>query len=183
MNTKWGYFYKNKINDNYLKSLSNRYNPFISYILEEIKKDDIILETGLGMGNITKLLIRKNNQANYIGIDNNMDMLKISEINLLQEKKILLQKYDIRKKYINRVDLIHSHGVLEHLNINDIKKTIDNQLKVCNTLIHYVPTNGYNYKSYGDELLISSKEWVSICKPTNILTFNNDKDLILIWKK
>lgn len=178
MNT-WLGFYQNKLNKNYLSNLEDKYTFFISLLKTEMEGKQTIAEFGCGISNITKLIM--NNNSEFSVIDNNTNMLKLSRSNLNKNINYIL--LDITKRYNKNFDLIHSHGVLEHLSINNIKKSIGNQLKISNNLFHYVPSNKYNYKSFGDELLLSKEQWKGLVNPDEIIEFNNGYDLILKWRE
>ena len=174
----WLEFYQNKMNKGYLNNLEDRYIFFINLLRKEITGKNNIAEFGCGISNITKLIINK--RSNFTVIDNNNDMLRLSEINL--DKNINYMLGNITQRMNLKSDLIHSHGVLEHFSVNNIKKVINNQLKISNNLIHYVPSNKYSYKSFGDELLLSKEEWEELVNPDEIIEFNNGYDLILKWR-
>ena len=176
----WLNFYKNKLTERYLQSLEKRYTPFITLLKKEIKKGYKIAEFGCGISNITKLIIDSYKECTYWVTDKDSDMLKLSELNIKKKIKYIL--FDILNQFDKKFDIIHSHGVLEHLSPNNIKKAINNQLKICSNLIHYVPSSKYNYKSFGDELLLSKQEWRALVNPTEIIEFNKGYDLILVWK-
>jgi hypothetical protein len=74
---------------------------------------------------------------------------------------------------------IFSHGVLEHFKDEQIKYIIRRQKQEAQRVIHYVPTNKYVKQSFGDERLMSAKEWIKRFSPTNFKTFNSGFDLIL----
>jgi len=170
----WFNFYKDKQNDSYLDYIGTKYSPFLSLLQKEVDKKQVkrIMEIGCGLGSITKLL--KTNKARVV-VDKNK--MLINFINLKAEKVVR----DITKPFIEKVDLIHSHGLLEHLSDFQIRQTIREELKCSNLLVHYVPSNKYTYKSFGDERLLTPKQWKEICSPSNIIEFNNGLDLILIW--
>jgi trans-aconitate methyltransferase len=159
---------------NYEDYFNNRYAPFLNMIRNYIKDGNKFLEAGCGTGLVTKLVKQQN--KDFKGIDINTEMLKLS----LSRGLGKLEKADIRTFNTTTLyDVTYSHGVLEHLSIEDIKKTINNQMKYSKRILHYVPTSKYSSKSYGDEKLLSIEEWVRIVKPTKTISFNNGYDLIL----
>lgn len=80
-------------------------------------------------------------------------------------------------------DTIHSHGVLEHFDQEDVKTIIKNQLAAAEVLVHYVPGNKHKTPSFGDERLLSLDEWKKMVRPTHAFAFNDDHDYVLIWNK
>jgi len=172
----WTEFYQKRVrNKAYEQYVSNRYQPFLNLLKQE---KGTIVEAGCGTGIITKLIFSQENLHEMY--DQSIGMLKISKEMLPQVKQ---QKFDIRNGYNKLVDCIFSHGVLEHFNPEEIKKIVHNQLKVAKKVFHYVPTSKYNYKSFGDELLMSTKEWKELVKPTRTLEFNNGYDLVMEWSQ
>ena len=172
--SNWLNFYKDKQNDRYLEYINTKYSPFLSLLQKEIKKASTkkIMEIGCGLGSITKLLTTN---KETIVVDKNESLMNFID---LKAKKVVR---DITKPFIEKVDLIHSHGLLEHLSDLQIKQTIREELKCSSLLVHYVPSNKYTNKSFGDERLLTPKQWKEICSPSNIIEFNNGLDLILIW--
>lgn len=170
----WYNFYKHKQSNEYLEYIQTRYNPFISLLNSEIKHCKSIMEIGCGIGSITKLL---NFSGDRFILDRNKSILEFADI---KAYKIL---QDITNPFTTKIDLVYSHGVLEHLTDKEIKTTIREQKKVCNKLIHYVPSNKYNYKSFGDERLLCINNWKYLCEPDKVIEFNSGYDLMLIWDK
>lgn len=85
---------------------------------------------------------------------------------------------------INRYsDLVITHGVLEHFSKEIIKdnilETLNNDLRIGGH-IHYVPTNEYSTKSFGDENLWSVSEWLELTNPD--IAIKNGPDLFLYIK-
>jgi sialic acid synthase SpsE len=144
--------------------------------LKEIKAltPKTICEEGCGVGTISSLLDIENKEL----FDIDDDMIKLTKINT-QGK---IYKADILKKvHSKKLDIIFSHGVLEHFDDNDIRTIISRQREQAKNVLHYVPTNKYKYKSFGTERLMSIERWGTLVRPNKIIQFNQDKDAILIW--
>jgi len=171
----WENFYKNRLNIDYFNHIKKHYKTFIKEIENSINENSKVLEIGCGIGSITRAL---NKSADYHISDKDSDMLKLSQLNTNIDGFV----YDILEELKMRFDVVHSHGVLEHFNKEDVNKIIKNQLKIAKTLIHYVPSNKYKEQSFGDENLLNKEEWKRICEPNEIKEFNNNHDLILIWR-
>ncbi len=180
----WCEFYKNKANENYYNYITCKYKCFIDEIKKELKVRKSVIEMGCGLGNITKALIRENKNCQYKIIDNKSDIIELA-IKHIDCSVVDWDLFDITMPfpYNERCDLIHSHGVLEHFSDDQIHEILKNQLKISPVLIHYVPSNKYDYKSYGDERLLSKEYWKENFNPTDIIEFNNGYDLILKWRK
>ena len=172
----WNNFYKDKLNDKYLNYIKTKYSPYIEIVKSS---GNSYLEIGGGIGSITKLIY--DNLKSFIVTDKDPFMLKLSQINL-KSLDVKIKKLDATKPFNIKADVIHSHGMLEHLSFKQIKQNIVFSTKNCKTLIHYVPSNKYTYKSFGDELLLSPNEWKQLVNPTEIIEFNKGYDLILIWR-
>lgn len=178
----WYDFYKNKCNESYYNYICVQYKDFINEIYNNMKPFMNIGEFGCGIGNITKVLMCVQPNNNYTLIDNSNLILDLVEQHL-DTLHINIDCWDILNKYPAKFDLIHSHGVLEHFEDYEIHKILENQKSIAPLLIHYVPSNKYEYKSFGDERLLSKEEWKEKFSPSEIIEFNDGYDLILKWRK
>jgi cyclopropane fatty-acyl-phospholipid synthase-like methyltransferase len=177
----WYNFYKDRTNNkSYEKYFENKYKPFLNIIKQQLKSNSNNLEVGCGTSLVTKLIY--SNKSRYSVLDKDKEIMKLTNINLKYKivKRIL---QDIRQPIQNKYDVIYSHGVLEHFSKREIKQIVNNLKNNSKINVHYVPTNKYKIPSFGDELLISKKDWEKLTKPNSIIEFNNGYDLILIWKQ
>ena len=165
-----------------------------------------VIEMGCGTGIITKLIL-KNSPAhilenkNFILSDISDNMLQLSRLNMtrlenalgdfgrrrwselqyinhdiLSETPIVYNSYNYSYK---PEDLVITHGVLEHFSKNEILKIIS-KLNTDSRIgghIHYVPTDEYTTKSFGDENLWSVSEWLDLTSPQ--LAVKDGPDLFL----
>lgn len=176
---KWYNYYKNKINNRQSEQrFEKKYKPFINYLKSQLKNKKSCLEMGCGTALVTKKIYKKG--INYHTYDNNPKMLKLTKKNILNTETKL---HNIKAPLNKLFGVVYSHGVLEHFSPKEIRQIIKTQKKYAKHLIHYVPSNHYKYKSFGDELLISKKQWEKLCKPDKIMSFNKGYDLILVWRK
>lgn len=178
----WASIYKQRMNNNYYSHIKNKYEPFINKILE--LGNNQFAEYGCGTGNITKAILEYKPNSRHLCIDNDNEMIQLAVQNLSNYKQCILSVADILNPTIrvNKGTLIHSHGVLEHFNDEDIRKIINIQRRNNCMLVHYVPTIKYNSPSRGDERLLYPCQWRKICNPNEMIEFNQGYDLILIWK-
>lgn len=178
---RWYYFYRDRIeNKSYEEYFNKKYQVFLEYLSKNIKEDYKVLEVGCGTSLVTKSLYRNN--INFKVIDNNSKMLELTSINL-KGLSVTKELCDIRKLLKEDFDIIYSHGVLEHFNLDDIRLIIKRQLRSSKFLVHYVPSSKYKIPSFGDELLISKEKWEYELGPSKIIEFNRGYDLILIWDR
>jgi SAM-dependent methyltransferase len=158
---------------------------------------DSVNEMGCGIGSITKQLL-KYPQAEgrvFTATDINMEMIRLTKQNLgvgengrtSSGMNVHFNTHDIREPYVlvplSGKHIVHSHGVLEHFDDNDIRNIIETQRSYANLIFHYVPSDKYTSKSFGDERLMSAQQWAKLAKPTMIEQFNSGYDLLLIWRR
>jgi cyclopropane fatty-acyl-phospholipid synthase-like methyltransferase len=176
----WYNYYKSIVGKHIHEvNFTKKYLYFLKVLSALLSPGMKVLEMGCGTSIVTKLLY--NSKTRFIVADNCRRMTFLSRINLGQRKvKVLLA--DITKPLNFKVDLLHSHGVLEHFTKEQIKDIVRTQLTCSKILVHYVPSNKYKVKSFGNELLLSKKQWFDLVKPSEILEFNKGLDLILIWR-
>lgn len=167
--SKWLDFYKNRLNDGYLNYVKNRYAPFILEVNRFIKVDSISLELGAGIGTISLLI---ENCVKVVS-DNDADILTV-----LHKRFNKVMKLDCRKPSNIPATIVHSHGVLEHMNDSDICKVINNNKHTYQ--VHYVP-GLYDKPSFGDERLLPLDYWYKLVKPDCYSTFNEGLDYMLTF--
>lgn len=175
----WRDFYRGREGDDYLEYVKKRYRPFIDAIDTHLEYDDTVVEQGCGTGTITKILMDWNRRQSYILADPDSEMLAVAG-NRCPEA-IRVQRYAHEPLGLVSPHIVHSHGVLEHLSDRMIRHVIwmNNAAK---WQFHYVP-GLYPAPSFGDERLMSVDQWNTICKPHEIVTFNDGLDYMLVFKR
>lgn len=177
----WSEFYAPRMNERYPDNFKKKYLLFIELLEEQIRKGaNQVEEHGAGIGTVTKHLLNSDDRANHLLLDNDKDVMKLGRENLNHPRASFIL-HDIKMPLALPADLIHSHGVLEHMNDKEIKETVKNQILRCNTVIHYVPSSKYTERSFGDERLLSPHTWQNLVDPDTIISFNDEHDLILCW--
>ncbi len=171
--SQWKNFYESRVNTSYQKYFEKKYGV----LLEMLSKSNNIREEGIGIGSISKFLIKKG--INTSGVDISKDMLRLSKIN---NPELSLQQGDILTFTSNPVDLVVTHGVLEHFLDKDINLIIDKYKANNQPSVHYIPLIGHKNPSFGDERLLHSQEWIEKFNPTDYHVFNDKKDMIIIFK-
>jgi len=184
----WYDFYLKRMNDKYREYLGKKYEPFLNKIVDlanEIYSGNKlnVAEFGCGAGNISRLLQARVGRAYHHLFDNSNKMLELASQNVVSSMSYI-KNHDIIHPYKGtlKFDIIHSHGVLEHFSDGTIRDIISHQKEICNNLIHYVPSAKYKKPTGGDERLMTKEQWQEICNPDEIIEFNDDHDLILIWR-
>ena len=133
--------------------------PVANLILNKIRKNNNVLEMGIGKGGVTKHLLRKQPLLNIIGFDINKQSLKKAE-SLLKKKckgtyKVLQSSQDINlaKKFgRNKFHFVISCGVLDYSRNPDIViKNVKNILQpggyFAFTLFDNLSSTDYDGKS------------------------------------
>lgn len=175
----WYGFYQDRDPQRYLNYAVRRYEPFINLIDWEIDRGDRVLEIGCGMGTITKALMDRQLPADFWMMDKCPRMLALAGTNV-EEARIV--QGDARSLSVP-TDVVFGHGVLEHFCDQDIVNIIGRHyVSGARVAIHYVPGDKYEKPSYGDERLMSVKDWKRIAAPDEVHVFNNSFDYALIWR-
>ena len=171
----WSKFYESRVGNEYFNYAIHRYEKFIFSILNT--GSNSFREEGCGIGTISRAIMTSVGDKNVQLFDYDKDQIELTKRNLNISHAIQGNIFENHGK----VDCIFSHGVLEHFNDNQIFNILNRQKMEAKHVIHYVPTNGYSTPSFGDERLMSVEWWVKKFKPKSWYTFNNTKDLTLIW--
>ncbi len=176
--SKWTEFYQSRVHSTtYEKYFREHYEVFLEIVKKEVTNAQNILEVGSGTGLVTKIVKEQGKQ--FFALDRDAEMLAIASSTCGTNVKLI--QFNLANKLNGAFDFIHSHGVLEHFTPEKIKEVTSNLRKSCKKMVHYVPTNKYSSKSFGDELLLSTEAWKELTNPTCTIETNSGKDLILIW--
>lgn len=178
--------YEARMNEKYRTHIERKYYPFIELILRELPLGACSVgEFGCGAANISRVLAKAKPEIDHILVDIDQRMLALAGKNMdLTSSRFELIPWNILSPLPHlRLQLVHSHGVLEHFSDRDIRQILDCQKLITHTLIHYVPSHKYEKPSFGDERLLTPEQWKKICNPDQILEFNDGFDLALIWRK
>ena len=178
----WKEIYSDRLNDRYRNHISSKYSKFIEMIQDSSSK---FAEFGCGAGFISRAILSNNPDSKNVCLDICQDMLDLTKQNLNGFDNFICLQHDILEPF-NQLDLkdytIHSHGVLEHFNDQEIKTIISNQKQTSNKRsFHYVPGHKYQKPSRGDERLLTKDQWFDICQPNEIIEFNDGYDYILVF--
>jgi len=159
----WSKYYNKDVKIN--EFLGNLYShkEFLTCILNyEPKK---VLEIGCGTAGMSIFL-------SYLGLDiTAID----NDKNLLKKQKEIIKKFNSRVnlQYAdafslpfkdNSFDLVFHQGFFEHFSNQEIYKLLKEQLRVSKIVVFSVPNNFYPQKDFGNERLMSKKQWEEILK-------------------
>lgn len=180
--SEWVDFYRARMNDGYKQHIKAKYSFLINAITTISNKKSPIVEMGCGIGSIS--YHTQHLGVSHILTDNDEGMLDLSQVNvkngLFYQHNLLNDTYDLLKVF--KPQIIHGHGVIEHFQNDEIEHIIKNQMDNSKWVFHYVPSNKYKSPSFGDERLMSMKEWKQIAKPSFAMEYNDGYDLLLGWK-
>lgn len=157
----WGHFYENSGSPDYYRSHVEIHKQFLDRVLQS--KPARILEAGCGSG-IMSVYFSKQGAA-CTAIDRDRDVLaKASVSGASLGGTAIYEEGDIFKlKYPDAAfDAVFSQGVLEHFGDAAIRGAVAEQLRVGRKVWISVPSNFYNHRDFGDERLLSDKEWKRI---------------------
>lgn len=180
----WSAFYANRVNnDSYMEMFCKKYEHLISIIDEYVTPGVIFKEEGCGIGNVAKAhsLIGNNKPKKYVFSDIDSQMLELCRENtemINADKEYIIEDIRSAKDY-EKYTIVVTHGVLEHFSDEQVIQIFNSHLD--NSIVlqaHYVPLNGYNAPSFGDERLYNAKHWLDLFNP-KLIARNSDKDLFM----
>ena len=120
--SNWSRYYQSRIGEGYAKFVEKKYAPLLYELLQG--NPGSYREEGCGIGTITKCLV-KTSQAHHVMTDLDNDQLALTRINV---PKIITSQLNIVNGIAEKVDVIHSHGVLEHFEDTDIHQILKRQV-------------------------------------------------------
>lgn len=180
----WKAFYEGREGHEYREYVRKRYAPFISAISSRIAARDLVMELGTGTGTITSLLAASDwEQRRCVATDIDPAMVQIAKQRMTDLKlDVAVYKEDaLNGAFVTNGDVVHSHGMLEHFSDDDIRRIIG-RYRSARVQVHYVP-GLYKEPTFGDERLMGVDEWWRICKPSQIITFNDGLDYALVFER
>lgn len=184
--SNWSQFYAGRCNSRYKQHVRTKYAPFIQAIahagwgVARHGVRPVLREEGAGIGTVTAVLHSDlNYRADYRMFDLDFEQAALASHNT----GMFCAVGNILEAH-SKVDVIHSHGVLEHFCDSDIQQTVQRQQEdASHAVVAYVPSRRYKTPSFGDERLLSLGEWRNIAKPTHSFDFNQGYDICLMWIK
>lgn len=189
----WVDYYKDKIGNTEKQELfTSKYFLFLNDAINFIQDNNIkyVYEEGCGTALVSCLLYHLGRAyetyPEFHAMDRDKGMLKLAEqnVNTIGRGKINLFHGDITNLDLGYFSnsLVITHGVLEHLSSQQLEVVLNKYHKQRVNHLHYVPTDVYSEKSFGDERLLPYQEWLDIVKPTHWVLDNSGKDLYMLTK-
>lgn len=116
--------------DNEYNEVFEGYDTILEYVSQEVKdKEGIVLEVGVGTGNLTKLLY--DYDLNVIGIEPSQEMRKIAKAKLASVK--ILDGHFLSIPIVGKVDAIVSSYAFHHLTLDEKKKALGYMDRLLNS--------------------------------------------------
>ncbi len=163
----WEQYYKNRIP--VVEDLLSHYHD--KEIFSEVLKNNPkkVLEVGSGRGTMGIFLSYM--VSKVVSIDNDKGILKNAEAankNLKGKCKFkFADAFNLPFKD-KEFDISFSQGFFEHFNKKQIFKLLSEQIRVTkDKIVISIPNNNYGVRDYGNEWLISTKEWARLIKQYN----------------
>lgn len=157
----WHNFYSAEVSVKDFLSNLQTHAEFIEAIFNE--RPQKILEVGIGTGGMGLFFSLLGIET--VGVDNNDKIIKAAK-NLnrkLGGKTTLTNANAFQLPFGNNsFDLIFSQGFLEHFTDQEIIRLLNEQIRVGRKVFFSVPNNFYPQKDFGDERLLSKKDWEKI---------------------
>ena len=170
MNKDWYGFYKNIDIENEIAHQAVVHDDLIKGVTS--LSANSVLEVGSGSASISFSIAKAKKGLGITTVDNRPEILSkiIKDANKLglNIKTICADAFNLPFSD-NAYDVVFSQGVLEHFKDSDIKKLVDEKLRVCSKSVFIsVPNNYYNCRDFGDERLLSKQQWDKILSGFNI---------------
>lgn len=159
----WGDFYDGAGSVDYFLDHIAIHKDFLKEILERHPKK--ILEAGCGSA-IMSVFFSKMGLA-ATACDRDEEVLKKAAVTARRwDAKVVFLNKDLLSLDFPRdtFDLIFSQGVLEHMDNETIRNSCREILKAGKEFIFSVPSEYYRHQDFGDERLLSAREWGRILK-------------------
>ncbi len=157
----WGDFYSGAGGVDYFLDHLAIHKDFLKEILN--RQPRMALEAGCGSAIMSIFLSMAG--VSVTACDRDEDVLvKAAENAQAWRASTRFAKEDILKLSFRSdvFDVVFSQGVLEHLSDEQIRQAATEALRVGKVFIFSVPGHHYKHRDFGDERLLSSRQWMRI---------------------
>lgn len=159
--------------------------PFLSIFLNKVLeycRNRTAIETGVGTGYGSIWLSKQG--VHVIGIDYSQDIVeraRLTNEQLSGDAQFSLgDMFDLGHYLTQDYDVIFHQGVLEHYSDEQIREILNQQISRAGYVIFSVPSINYPFeREFGDERLLTTKEWETILTPFKVeeLRYYGDPNL------
>lgn len=179
--TGWADYYGNQVTpDLYIRNLYGQ-REFLREIIDTGAKK--ILEVGAGTGTMSIFLSQLGRSV--VTLDNDPQLIELAR----QTKDQLGGRNEIVPGDAfhlpfpdNSFDLVFHQGLLEHFSDEQIGELVREHLRVAPVVLVSVPNNFYPRKDFGDERLMSKRQWEQILAPFKVsLSHNYSLKILPKW--
>ncbi|MDD5638421.1 MAG: methyltransferase domain-containing protein [Candidatus Pacebacteria bacterium] len=177
---KWSDFYDKKLS---VRGLINDIVAHIYLIWNVLKyRPRKVLEIGTArgtMGFFISFFVPK-----VIGIDNDHELVERAKQSIKKKNFIIKYADAFNLPFKNKeFNVVFSQGFIEHFGNEEIKKLINESLRVTNIVIISVPNNLYGEKDFGNERLLKHKEWCELFRSLGFNVVKCKSYWPINWKK
>jgi SAM-dependent methyltransferase len=157
----WGDFYDGAGGIDYFLDHIAIHKDFLKEILK--RRPTSILEAGCGSAIMSVFFSKMGVRAT--ACDRDEEVLRKAAVTAARwNAGVTFAKKDLLRLDFadGSFDLAFSQGVLEHMTDDQIRRSSAEVLRAANTFIFSVPSRYYNHRDFGDERLLTDKEWARI---------------------
>ena len=165
----WGDFYADAAGVDYFLDHIAIHKDFLKEILK--RRPAKVLEAGCGSGIMSVFFAMAGIEATASDRDDEV-LKKAAENAAAWKARVRTAKENILKFSFagNSFDVVFSQGVLEHMTDEEIRQAGAEALRVGKEFLFSVPGPFYKHKDFGDERLLTEKEWEKILQGIGRLT-------------
>src|SRR5688572_6010205 len=163
----WNSYYQENLNLPGILGNLHAHRDFLNHLISS--KPHRILEIGSGSGAMSIFLSWLGFEVVSIDLDPKV-IDKAKEENTRWNGRATFEVADtFALPYLDQsFDIIFHQGLLEHFSDSEIRKMLTEQLRVAEKVVFSVPNHNYPRKDFGNERLMTKREWEQILSPFRI---------------
>lgn len=165
----WGHFYKDAGDREYSERHQEVHREFLDAV--SLEKPARLLEAGCGSGIMSVYFSKRG--AEVTALDRDAEVLSVA--------RRASDGLGGAAKYVegdlfdlpfgpDAFDAVFSQGVLEHFDDAAIRRAVTEQLRVARVSWVSVPSRYYRHRDFGDERLLTDRQWEGILAGTGKVT-------------